>query len=355
MINVLNEPLYKALVAAYEDVVIVNEDSPMIVSRMPVVDVATGGRLSDMRISSDMVDEGGEYYTINCPFCDDKDVKRHRLWVCHAWGSRIDVNGLHIPVSKGLVHCYNEHCMNNHEYWKKFCQSVEGKWKPDVVTHSTCSNGPLEVKPVVFPSTFYVNVPGADPMITNYLTGRGYDLNELAKHWDFRYGKIDFYDVPAVIMPVYFDGKYAFWQARYPVNGEIPEFFHDGRRKPKYYIPAGAKKSLVLYNMDRAIHTDTIVLVEGIFDAVRIGDSGVAMFGKKPSGRQANRLYAMASDKRVVWIPDQDDEEAVEAARTYTERWNMAGAFEGGAHMLTLPDGDPAEYTREEIWRMINA
>ena len=347
----LNEALYEALRISYNSVDVHNEDEPLTLARLPVPDVFRG--MSNTKITSDMIDDGGEYYAVNCPFCQDT---RHRLWVCHAWGGSIELHGIHYQISKGAVHCYNELCLESHNNWTAFCKSVEGKWKPGLLAVGEEYERLARDKEVIIDmpvGNYYVSDPHGSPLIRQYLQERRFDLHELSTYWDFRAGKIDFYDVPCVIMPVICQGRYKFWQARYPCSGKIPEFFRDGRRKPKYYIPAGAKKSRVLYNYDNAMQTPTIVLVEGIFDAVRVGSNGVAMFGKRPSTRQQQLLVNEASDKAVVWIPDRDDEEAVEYARSYTARWNNNNQFAGGAYVLTLNDGDPADHTREELCSLI--
>jgi len=348
---VLNPTLYEALKAAYKSVDIYNEDEALTLSRLPTRSTLMG-REND-KVTSDMVDEGGEYYAVDCPFCKDT---RHRLWVCHAWGSKIEVNGQLLQVSKGVAHCYNEHCLDSHTNWLDFCKSVEGTWKPQLITTGSefeRLTGDKETVVEMPPYNYYVDDPQGSSAVVEYLVDRGYNMHELRTQWDFRAGKIDFYDVDCVIMPVVCQGKYKFWQARYPFKGKVPEHFRDGRRKPKYYIPAGAKKSRVLYNFDRATQTPIVVLVEGIFDAVRVGMSGVAMFGKKPSTRQQMLLVNHAYDKTVVWIPDMDDPEALEYARSYTGKWNSAKMFAGGAHVVTLPDGDPAEYTRKNLCNLI--
>jgi len=347
----LNPALYKALCTAYGNVDVHNEDEPLVLGGLPVKDVIQGKE--NNKITSDMVEEGGEYYAINCPFCNDT---RNRLWVCHAWGSKLTKNGLVYQVSKGVAHCYNEHCLQSYNNWRGLCDAIAGKTVPQIsaagaeferLVRDNDKEVPLPV------SNYYVDDPYGSQQVSDYLVERGYNLNELRNHWDFRAGKIHFYDVDCVLMPVVCQGKYRFWQARYPVTGKIPEFFSDGRRKPKYYIPAGAKKSRVLYNFDRAVQTQVIVLVEGIFDAVRVGASGVAMFGKRPSTRQQYLLSNHAFDKTIVWIPDMDDPEALDYARSYCERWNTASMFNGGAHVITLPDGDPADHTREELCSLI--
>jgi hypothetical protein len=46
----------------------------------------------------------GEYYRVNCPFCNDT---RHRLWVNHMFGQP-DANG---QPMRFLVVCYNDNCL----------------------------------------------------------------------------------------------------------------------------------------------------------------------------------------------------------------------------------------------------
>lgn len=346
-----NEPLYNALVTAFEDVSIHGEGTALTFKRKPSTAGLFGKKLKDYKISNDIIEDGGEYYVVNCPFCKDT---RKRLWICHAMGGTYEVEGKHVPITRNLAVCYNEQCLKDNANWWKFQGYLQGMGKPTLMpkTGTGACNGKLPI--VDFPAlTYMVNAPGADPIITEYLKGRNYDLDELATDWNFRYGMLDIYDVPVVIMPVFHRGECAFWQARYPKDGEIPEVFKNGRRKPKYYLPAGSKKSFVLYNLERAIRTDHIVLTEGIFDVARVGQSGVCMFGKDLSSRQLQDLQVVAADKTLIWIPDMDDPQALDIAKKRVNAINKRSLFKGGAKVLELKDGDPADYTREELWAMI--
>ncbi len=347
-----NEPLYNALVAAFEDVTITGKGMALTLKRKPTLQGLFGKKLRDYKITKDMIEDGGEYYVVNCPFCGDT---RKRLWVCHALGGTYEVDGKRVPIDRNLAVCYNEQCLKDSTNWWKFQGYLKGVGKPTLIpkTGTVAADGRLPE--VSFPEvTYMVNAYGADPLITSYLEGRGYNLDELADVWNFRYGHIDIYDAPVVIMPIFHRGECAFWQARYPNDDEIPEFFKNGRRKPKYYLPGGSKKSFVLYNLERAIQTDYIVLTEGIFDVVRVGQSGVCMFGKDLSSRQLQDLQVVAYDKTLIWIPDMDDPQALQIARKRVNSFNKRGLFQGGAKLLELSDGDPADYTREELWAMIS-
>jgi hypothetical protein len=347
-----NEPLYNALCAAFSDVVIHGEGTTLTFHEKPTLANKLGKDLRDYKINAKMVEHWGECYAVNCPFCGDT---RKRLWVSHAWGGTYEVEGNRVPVSKGLVVCYNERCLNNTDNWVTFCKYIEGSLKPVIVPkESSVVSGGKEAH-VEFPSiTYRVNGPGADPTVRQYLVDRGYDLDELGNCWDIRSGKIDFYDIPVVVVPVMDSTHCVFWQARYPKGGEIPEFFRDGRRKPKYYLPRGSKKSYLLYNLYNAAQTDYIVLTEGIFDAIRVGRSGVAMFGKDLSSRQLQDLQVLAGRKTVIWIPDKDDPDAYSLAAKRVKAMNNRGLFQGGAHVLDIGDGDPADHTRGDIWASIS-
>lgn len=80
---------------------------------------------------------------------------------------------------------------------------------------------------------------------------------------------------------------------------------------PKYRFPAGFRKSLVLFNLHRAIASQarTVVVVEGFFDAIAVQQAGfpavVALMGSTISRRQADLLSAHAD--RVVLMLDGDE------------------------------------------------
>lgn len=65
---------------------------------------------------------------------------------------------------------------------------------------------------------------------------------------------------------------------------------------PKYRFPAGFRKSQILYNLNRAIHTGdrTVIVVEGFFDTIKVHQAGhsavVALMGSTLSARQAQLL-----------------------------------------------------------------
>jgi DNA primase len=67
----------------------------------------------------------------------------------------------------------------------------------------------------------------------------------------------------------------------------------DGR-EPKYRFPAGFRKSLVLFNLHRAIASKarTVIVVEGFFDAIAVHQAGylIALMGSTISRHQVDLL-----------------------------------------------------------------
>ncbi len=78
---------------------------------------------------------------------------------------------------------------------------------------------------------------------------------------------------------------------------------------PKYLFPAGFRKSHVLFNLDRARHTDgsNVIIVEGFFDALKVHQAGhavVALMGTSFSQRQSELLTSHFA--RVTLMLDGD-------------------------------------------------
>jgi len=107
--------------------------------------------------------------------------------------------------------------------------------------------------------------------------------------------------------------------------------------EPKYKLPAGFKKSQVLYNLSRAAEeTDgTVVVVEGFFDCINVTQAAhacVAIMGCSLSDEQERLL--LAHFQRVILMLDGDTAGRMAAAeivgRLVHKTW---------VRMATIPDG----------------
>jgi DNA primase len=92
------------------------------------------------------------------------------------------------------------------------------------------------------------------------------------------------------------------------VNGE----------EPKYLFPAGFRKSQVLFNLDRAIATDShnVIVVEGFFDALKVHQAGhptvVALMGSSFSQRQSELLLNHFASATLMLDGDETGRRAAE-------------------------------------------
>jgi 5S rRNA maturation endonuclease (ribonuclease M5) len=100
-----------------------------------------------------------------------------------------------------------------------------------------------------------------------------------------------------------------------PIHNEAGELVaYAGRaidgQEPKYRFPAGFRKSLVLFNLHRAIATKahTVILVEGFFDAIAVYQAGypavIALMGSTLSRTQADLLRSHFD--RIILMLDGD-------------------------------------------------
>lgn len=127
---------------------------------------------------------------------------------------------------------------------------------------------------------------------------------------------IEKYDIRAagnkLIFPVYFNGKIVSYQER-DITG-------------KFYKACPTDVALInykdiLFNIDNAAE-DTVVVVEGLFDAFRLGDGAVATFGTSYTQKQEALL---AKRFKTVIILFDSERKAQRKARTLANELSMMG------------------------------
>jgi len=101
-----------------------------------------------------------------------------------------------------------------------------------------------------------------------------------------------------------------------PIHNEHDELIaYAGRAidktEPKYRLPAGFRKSHLLFNLHRAIRSGdrTLILVEGFFDTMKIHQAGhhnvAALMGSRLSSRQADLIGTYFD--QVILMLDRDE------------------------------------------------
>lgn len=160
-----------------------------------------------------------------------------------------------------------------------------------------------------------------------YLRNRGVsDL--LIREYHMGYTRLGPY-AGRVFIPVLFQGRLANWIAR-DITGKLV---------PKIQTPPGNHQGSVLFNYDRLRYTTTLVLTEGVFDALRLPDRCVATFGKRLTTEQRNILIR-SNVKELIFAWDNDAWSAI----TKTA-WEVRPFFDS-VRITRLPPGqDPSSLT----------
>jgi DNA primase len=146
------------------------------------------------------------------------------------------------------------------------------------------------------------------------------------------------------------DGNVVAYVGRWP--GEPPE------DTPKYKLPPGFRKSLELFNIDRAIKepADTpLVIVEGFFDCMKLHQHGcrkvVALMGSTMSAAQ-EELIKKHTDSRSQVIVMLDEDEAGRAGRDDIAV-RLAKFVFVKVHTFEKPDTQPDNLTAEEVQQLL--
>ena len=292
------------------------------------------------------VHASGEYYRVNCPFCNDT---RHRLWINHMFGAP-DPDGRRMSF---LAYCYNEQCMNSFANRRRLLDLIWGFRNANAREYMTVEPGrvePVEMGPAEPPGDLIrLQQLPADHKAVQYMCGqRRYTWQMLDRFQaaycvraNPRYAAA--YD--RIVFPVYFDGVMVGWQCRF-----IGDCDWGALNIPKYYTRPGMKKSQILYNFDIARHQPLVVVTEGFTDVHRIGDCGVALLGKTMSPVQRGLLCTTWPDAPIVLLLDPDAEDALAGIIVEITRTRRAPVVP-----IRLPDGrDPADYERDALWNVIH-
>jgi len=349
----LNDPLYAALRRVFGEVLVASEGERAAITSAPRSSVS---RI--LRRKSDTVTAYGEQYRVNCPFCKNTppytpDNGQH-LWISHIYNTDIQYDNRVVNFGWSPAKCYRrgclESCRNKAALMAMIKEALDGaSLKMDLVEERRAPS--LENLPgVPLPPHLALTDPAVPEFVHSYLAGRGTSAKELSEDWGAVIGFTRFYERPALVFPIWQRGAYVSWQARF--IGDDMELFKNGHKKPKYYIPSPTKKSWMLYNMDRAKYHSPGVLVEGIFDCIKVGEAGVCLFGKKPSLFQCRILGSLFGSSRLVWMPDANDPDSVATAEKMAPELMRSGLIKD-VRIARLPYGDPGSFNRRELWEVI--
>ena len=142
---------------------------------------------------------------------------------------------------------------------------------------------------------------------------------------------------PRLVFPIYQFGTYRGFQARTIYKST----------DPKYVGASFMDRRSILYNYDIAFsQSKELIITEGFFDCLRVGDCAIATLGKSVTEMQI-RLIKLGDFKRVVVFLDQDAEyEATQVAEKLCMYFPTYIAYPNKK--------DPGEMNKEEIDNILN-
>lgn len=164
-----------------------------------------------------------------------------------------------------------------------------------------------------------------------YLEGRNFDPDLLTEKYELygcELGKDYQY---RIIIPVFLNRKIVSFTGRAIIEAAVRY-----KNNPKEKSILAVKETL--YNFDTV--EESIVLVEGPFDAWRIGDSCCASFGTKVTSDQ---ISMMRKCKNVFIMFDREAKEEAEQLS-----YNLSGIVDH-VEIITIDEKDPAEMKESDV------
>lgn len=185
-----------------------------------------------------------------------------------------------------------------------------------------------------------------------YLVKRGFTSEDIATH-NIGYVTNSQVDLPSgkklqltnhiVFITHDSNGKYQYWNTR-AIGDSFVKSINAPSREHEY------SKKTVIFNLNRAVTTDNIVICEGVPDALTIGVSGVATFGKQVTEQQIKLLTSSITENQRIYIMldnDAKDQIAELADKLYRHHKET--------YIVLNPEGgDANDIGNLKAWELIN-
>jgi len=266
------------------------------------------------------------WVNIQCPFCDDHsnhlgiaiDTKKVHCWRC----------GKHslFDLIKEIDGIYSSHHV--YRVLKEFKGDIN-----DIIVKSTVKENKL-ASTFNFPKEFSKKFP---PIAIDYLKSRNfvpveYYINKYDLYWggsivgNFKY---------RIIFPVKVNGSIVSFVGRDVTDILEPRY----KNCPKVLSTIAIENTF--FNVDNCFG-NKVILVEGPFDVMRIGDGCIGSFGIQLSDSQIKFLSSNYDEVTIVF-----DSDAIEVAKFVA---NQIGPFLNKVRVIHLEKGfDPATLPDEDI------
>jgi DNA primase len=291
-------------------------------------------------IIEDIFGDGHEYkqgqFKVNCiaPNCSDKSAN------------------LEINIDQGVFHCWK--CGYKGKILKLFKDILGKEFYIDVEEEYVSAE---ELKKVVREGPFFAQQKQIQKTFSGLpqeFTPLWGDPQELTlagrKALEYALTRMSWDDISRYRVGYCGLGEYK-WRLIVPIFEGKEVVYFVGRaifRNMPPYKNSNFPKKHLLFNYEKAIEVGKAVLVEGAFDAIRVGDGpvvGVASLGTQLTDEQVYKLNLIPD---LTIMLDQDAKN-----KTY----ELQGKLFGRRHktkLLVLPHGDPDNFSREELQSMLS-
>lgn len=179
------------------------------------------------------------------------------------------------------------------------------------------------------------------PQHKRYLTGRGFDWQQIVRLWGVRgFGLRSSKYKWRLFLPVMFRGKTVSWTTRTIGNAADLKYLNSPPEQEAIPIKQ------TLYGLDYA--SGTIVLNEGPTDVWNVGPGAVACFGLNISAAQIQRIVKFPV--RYVCF-DNSTEAQIKAQRVC----DLLSVFPGETYNIMMDAADPGSASKKEITQLRRA
>jgi hypothetical protein len=268
---------------------------------------------------------GNNYIGVMCPWCGDTSYHggvpkngQHKFTCWRCGGHSLEAT---LSRMTGL----------------KDIQSILSKYDDGASTFNT------EQRVLVHPERKVV-VPGGDLewYHRKYLEKRRYDPDYLIREYKVKGTTPTSEQGTRVYFPIYYGGEVVSYQGRSIRDDAYLRYLTASPDEEKVFHKS------ILFNLDNC-KSETIVMVEGVFDALRLGKYDVcATFG---TGFMPEQLLLLKPYKRIFMLYDSEipaQEKAKKAA-------NMIANISGGeVYTVNLGEGDPDELSDDDAKKLMN-
>ena len=254
-----------------------------------------------------------------CPFCNDKS------------------NHLGINTSNAYVYCWKCGFHTLYDTIKVLTnephpKSIASKYGVLLNSYSTNKTFQIKNNKIIVPGG------GLNKYHKKYLEKRNFDWVYLVNKYKIK--GTDHTDTNGyeyrIMFPIYYNNNIVSYQGRDYTNQQELRYKACSKKNENIH------HKHILFNLDNC-NGKKVIVCEGVFDVLRVGDNSCATFG---TGFTDSQINILGNKFDEVYILYDGDDEAIKKANQAITKLNLMGTK---TYLITLDGGDPAEMTEDEI------